>query len=895
MWVDGYPSRFTLYLPDGSSLDLSLASPAPGVLYYLQPSWISQHGANRGGAQIWAEVVSGQLKVYMGPETLVFAAVRPAGKPAYYAIDRILRTYSNIAKYVFERDAATGRLQAVVNYLGERVNVVMGDGVHVTQATAPDGSLWKYDYVAATGMLSSVSVLPAGASAWVQAATYAYDDARDPRLLTYSMPGGSYSYDAQGRVIRSINDSFAYGDTWTDYTNESGNTTRYTYAITNGSKQLVRTDYQGVPPACPAATIAQTYNAGQIASSTDAAGVVTTYQFNADGTLAQKTVAPGTALQQTFRFGYIVDEYGPRLSGQTTLNASGQVIQDTSFAYDSGSGAAVPRLLSITYKDTLTGGADRQVFYTYALYPSGFAKTLTTQVAGPAGWATTVAEYDEKGRLLRLTNPMGHVTTYGAYTGAGLPGWVTDANGATVNISYDHRGQVTYQAVANIGWSSNGYDPAGRLSSTNSSTGARYSYQYTDTDKLSSVTDGLGDAITFSMVANERHTLSRRETAQYVDGSVSTKPFDRAELEAAFIQEYGANIPPPYLPMVVAGLSNDYLIGRYGSFRSNSWVDGEAERPILVVGENGQRTSFTYDGTRNLKSITTADGRSTTFDYDALGRLTSQRLPDGSTSVSSYDTAGRLASFTDPRGLVTSYQYNGFGQVTRQVSPDTGVTTFGYGAGGYLASTTYADGRQLMLGRDIAGRVISRTAGSQTETLSYDEGAYGKGRLTTAAGTGGSVRFAYEVGGRLSSQTVLAQGQSLTVGWTYDSTGNLTGMNYPDGQSLSFQYDAYGRLSKVLGNAGSGGFVVADSMLYQPATAQRYAWRFGNGLPHIATLDRDGRLAALNGGSAHGLQFTYTPNLDTIAGITDTVYGSSQSSSLGYDAQDRLNSVVRSG
>ncbi|WP_304622746.1 RHS repeat-associated core domain-containing protein [Roseateles caseinilyticus] len=37
------------------------------------------------------------------------------------------------------------------------------------------------------------------------------------------------------------------------------------------------------------------------------------------------------------------------------------------------------------------------------------------------------------------------------------------------------------------------------------------------------------------------------------------------------------------------------------------------------------------------------------------------------------------------------------------------------------------------------------------------------------------------------------------------------------------------------------------------------------------------------------------PNLDTIAGITDTVYGSSQSSSLGYDAQDRLNSVVRSG
>ena len=136
---------------------------------------------------------------------------------------------------------------------------------------------------------------------------------------------------------------------------------------------------------------------------------------------------------------------------------------------------------------------------------------------------------------------------------------------------------------------------------------------------------------------------------------------------------------------------------------------------------------------------------------------------------------------------------------------------------------------------------------------------------------------------------------SLTAGWIYDTVGNLTGMSYPDGQSLTFQYDAYSRLSKVLGNAGGGGFVVADTLLYQPNTRQPYAWRFGNGLPRIYTRDTDRRITDLNGGPVHGLQFAYTTNLDTIAGITDTLYGSNQSSSLSYDAQDRLNAVVRNG
>jgi YD repeat-containing protein len=208
-------------------------------------------------------------------------------------------------------------------------------------------------------------------------------------------------------------------------------------------------------------------------------------------------------------------------------------------------------------------------------------------------------------------------------------------------------------------------------------------------------------------------------------------------------------------------------------------------------------------------------------------------------------------------------------------------------------SESRANGRSITYGWDALGRMTSRNSGGVTETLTYDQGAYGKGHLTGTSGPGGSVSYGYEVGGRLASQTVNAQGQSMTVNWTYGSSGKLVGMRYPDGQTLEFQYDADGRVRAVLGNAGGGRQTLASDMLYQPATDRRYGWRFGNGLPRLMTLDTDGRLTQLYGGAVQNLGFQYTPKLDTIFAITDTVYG--QSSTFGYDPMDRLKSVVRAG
>jgi hypothetical protein len=114
----------------------------------------------------------------------------------------------------------------------------------------------------------------------------------------------------------------------------------------------------------------------------------------------------------------------------------------------------------------------------------------------------------------------------------------------------------------------------------------------------------------------------------------------------------------------------------------------------------------------------------------------------------------------------------------------------------------------------------------------------------------------------------------------------------PRGLSPSYQYDAYGRLSRIASNV-AGWATLADSFLYQPATEQRYAWRFGNNLPRTYTQDSDGRLTALFSGGAQNLGYGWT-NTNTLASITDNVVGA-QSSSFGYDANDRLSGVTKSG
>jgi RHS repeat-associated protein len=82
-----------------------------------------------------------------------------------------------------------------------------------------------------------------------------------------------------------------------------------------------------------------------------------------------------------------------------------------------------------------------------------------------------------------------------------------------------------------------------------------------------------------------------------------------------------------------------------------------------------------------------------------------------------------------------------------------------------------------------------------------------------------------------------------------------------------------------------------SSLGYQAATDRPYVWRYGNGLPKLITLDTDGQVAQLDSGGALNLSYGYNLT-DTVQSITNHNIGS-ETSSFGYDANDRLNAVSK--
>jgi RHS repeat-associated protein len=206
-----------------------------------------------------------------------------------------------------------------------------------------------------------------------------------------------------------------------------------------------------------------------------------------------------------------------------------------------------------------------------------------------------------------------------------------------------------------------------------------------------------------------------------------------------------------------------------------------------------------------------------------------------------------------------------------------------------------ANGTSIAYSWDSLGRLLSRVSEGVTESFKYDQGTYGKGRMTGLQDieTNGHTSFEYGATGELLRQTATVAGVDYQTAWTYDTTGRLTGLTYPSGLVLSYTYDAYGRVSRIASNLGGTWATLADTFLYQPATDRLYAWRFGNNLARLITLDTDGRINKLATPGGYDLSFDYN-NTDTIASITNAKY-SDLTTSYTYDKADRLTGATRTG
>ena len=235
-----------------------------------------------------------------------------------------------------------------------------------------------------------------------------------------------------------------------------------------------------------------------------------------------------------------------------------------------------------------------------------------------------------------------------------------------------------------------------------------------------------------------------------------------------------------------------------------------------------QASSYEYDALDNLVH-TTQGAQHRYFKYDSLSRLIRERQAEQTTN-SSYNLSDAL---TGNSSWSRKLEYNSHGLVTNSYDARGVQATFTYDDLNRLSQITYSDStptaRYYYDSQTLPTGAPSYTKSNTTGRLLA--ATYGSG----ATGT----YFAYDSLGRIITQKQVTGSTTYSLSYTYNHGGLLTGETYPSGRTLTYNYDAGGRLSSL----STGSTTLANSFTYGPhGGLTSETW--GNAAVHTIAFNR---------------------------------------------------------
>ena len=510
---------------------------------------------------------------------------------------------------------------------------------------------------------------------------------------------------------------------------------------------------------------------------------------------------------------------------------------------------------SLAFGATATG-SPRITSYTY----NSAGKLLT--IAGPrpenlttySYYATSDPANYSIGDLYRVTNALGHQTTFTEYFNDGRPRKIQDANGLITTLDYWPRGWLKSRSVGGE-LTSYAYTVKGQLLMITGPDNSTVEYVYDDANRLTDVLDGLGNHVAYTLDAAGNRTMER---------SYDTDP----------------------TPNLVRKQQRE--------------MDALNRLSKLIGGTNpaAQIIQYGYDANGNVTSVLDPLLRTTTQIYDARNRLTEVRDPfNGVPSPTKYEYNARdsVTKVTDPKGLATLYTVNSFGETVTLNSPDTGVTTYTYDAASNLRTKNDARGVLATYNYDALDRVTSIVYPDETVTYTYDSCANGVGRLCSIVDKAGTTSYGYDIKGRVTSKSQVVGPVTHTVQYAYNAAGQLTGITTPAGRQVTYGY-SNSRINSISMN----GQTILDGVTYEPF-GPNGGWRWGNSTPtvvntHTRLYDLDFRPTRITSDlPASGAQPVLDRQLSwdsqsRVSGITD-LGNTALTATYGYDGLDRLTSA----
>jgi RHS repeat-associated protein len=349
-------------------------------------------------------------------------------------------------------------------------------------------------------------------------------------------------------------------------------------------------------------------------------------------------------------------------------------------------------------------------------------------------------------------------------------------------------------------------------------------------------------------------------------------------------------------------------------------TSNQSTRLYSVRDPRGNETRFSYLGPGfgtdrwKLASLTDRAAQTTTFAYDTTNRITTVTEPLSRQSKYAYDVEGKVTRITNPLNQDTTVAWSADRAVARVTEPTGVFTSFTYNDNGYLTSTTDQLGNKTELTYDNtpvdandveakweAGRSIPHISDLATKTDP-------KGVATTGVPGDFQWTFAHDAKGNITSVTD-PLGKTTTN--TYNADGTLAATTDANQHGTSYpSYDANGLATAVvdaLGNrttlehTAAGELRAVQDPLHQNFTG-------GDPRTYRATMDYDafGRLVRQSGPKSTSLEpgnlvwsnARYDAN-DNVVSQTYPHFGSAVSGGAGgdattmtYDVMDRITSQV---
>ncbi|MBK7333900.1 MAG: RHS repeat protein [Betaproteobacteria bacterium] len=298
------------------------------------------------------------------------------------------------------------------------------------------------------------------------------------------------------------------------------------------------------------------------------------------------------------------------------------------------------------------------------------------EVRDALGTSRVRNDYDDTGRLIRMTDAAGNEINYAHDEGANTE-IVTDRLGRQTRFVYDTQGNVlrrergvTIEGVLVNAVTEFAYDGEGNPTSRSDPDGKRVVSSYVDRVPVSVSSDPSGlDLVT--AYAYDPHRL--------LTGAV-----DPAGRSSSFGYDANGNLVSADLPGAPGlafvndasgqpverrnALGTRAVATRDGSGRVTREEAFDAAATLLA------RVDYTYDANGNQTTVTrhrTIDGvltaLTTTYGWDAANRMVARTDPAGGTSRFDYDATGRQVAMVDALGRRTTTAYDVLGRMERHL------------------------------------------------------------------------------------------------------------------------------------------------------------------------------------------------------------------------------------